>query len=344
MSAIRTRPITEPSAWTGPELSQSESWTARWTDAEQDEMEAIVLNARKWGPIPSDLAAFPLDICPPTPRLGERLAFIAQELEWGRGFLVMKGFPVDRYTEEEVTLLYYVLGTRLGTVVNQTRHKTLIAHIRDEGAIKTSRVRGYRTRSRLRYHTDSTHVVGLLCLYPAKSGGLSSLVSTMTVHNLLLARSPWYLGLLYHPWYFHRQGEEAPGTRPVYTTPIFSDYEGRVSCRYNSQNIREAAVLSGIPLSPVQDEALDVIDALMDSEACRLDMALERGDLQWVNNLMVGHSRTAFEDHDDPRLRRHLLRLWINMPNLRPLAPGFGVRYADDPAMSLGLGEVPISI
>jgi hypothetical protein len=51
------------------------------------------------------------------------------------------------------------------------------------------------------------------------------------------------------------------------------------------------------------------------------------GDILLLNNWVTLHRRTAFEDDDDPAKRRHLLRLWLAMPNSRPISPLFLENY-----------------
>ncbi len=54
---------------------------------------------------------------------------------------------------------------------------------------------------------------------------------------------------------------------------------------------------------------------------------LPAGDLIWLNNWLVLHKRRAFTDGDDPQRKRHILRLWLSMPNSRPLDPLFGDNF-----------------
>ena len=112
------------------------------------------------------------------------------------------------------------------------------------------------------------------------------------------------------------------GTEPG-LTPIFSYHQGKLSCRYMRQYMELGHEMKGLPLSPVEVEALDLFDQVIQMPALRLDMMLEPGDMQFANNYAVLHSRNGFEDHDAPEARRKLLRLWVKMPNARVLAPEF---------------------
>lgn len=162
--------------------------------------------------------------------------------------------------------------------------------------------------------------MGLLCVRKAREGGLSSLVSVGAIYNEILRRRPELLGLYYRQWYCTHLCVEgdAPGL-----TPIFSYHQGKLTCRYLRQYFELGHEQAGLPLSPVEVEALDLFDEVIHLPELRLDMMLEPGDMQFANNYAVLHSRNGFEDHDDPALRRKLLRLWLKMPNARELAPEF---------------------
>jgi hypothetical protein len=58
-------------------------------------------------------------------------------------------------------------------------------------------------------------------------------------------------------------------------------------------------------------------------------MELERGDLQLLNNFVIWHSRTSFEDFEDPDEKRHLMRLWMSTPNSPELPPEFAEFFGD---------------
>ena len=230
----------------------------------------------------------------------------------------MRGLPVEKYNEDDIRAIYFGIGLNLGTPVRQNPKGDLIGAVMSvaDPADKTSRV--YETNAYLPYHTDPSGVVGLLCIRKAKAGGISSLVSVATVYNEMLRRYPEHLGLLYRSWYYAHLGEDLPSL-----SPLFSYHKGKMAFRYLRQYIELGHEVMKQPLSPVETEALDRFDAIMLEEDIHLDMMLEPGDLQWANNYTVLHSRTGFEDFDDPALCRKMLRLWLKMPNARELAPNF---------------------
>lgn len=254
----------------------------------------------------------------PLPEWRGLLDRLADELENGRGFMVFRGLPVERWSEADLAAIYYGIGLNLGLPVRQNPHGDLLGTVANVGDQKDPATRVYETNAYLPYHTDPSDVVGLLCVRAAKAGGISSLVSVAAVYNRLLAECPEYLGLFYRPWYYAHLGEDKPSL-----SPLFSWHDGKLAHRYLRQYIELGAEVMGRPLSGVEIEALDRFDAIAADPDLRLDMLLQPGDLQWANNYTILHSRTGFEDFEEPERRRKKLRLWLKMENARVLAPDF---------------------
>jgi hypothetical protein len=172
--------------------------------------------------------------------------------------------------------------------------------------------RSYQHSQRLGFHADPTGAVGLLCLRPARSGGLSAIVSAVAVHNELVDTRPDLARLLYEPWWFDRRTGDGPDSflrQPVYTV----DSDGGLITRYGPDYMRSAQRGAHVPpLTAEQDEALVTLDRLNHDPRFRLTMDLRPGDLQLLNNRVILHGRTAFADHPEPARRRHLLRLWLD--------------------------------
>jgi hypothetical protein len=271
----------------------------------------------------------------PLPTFGRELSAVLEELEHGRGFVLLRGLPVAHYTEDELKDLSWGLGTHLGQARYQNARGELIGEVRDEyrrygevreAAMDASLGRSSRSKARssgpLRFHTDRCDVVSLLCVRPARAGGLSKIVSAMSVANAILARRPDLHALLCRDYWRSRQGEEAGGERQVYALPLFAVHEGKFTTQYSRTFVEAAQKLPGVPpLTAAQDEALDLHAAVC--EELSFTMALEPGDLQLLNNHVIYHGRTAYEDADGRDQDRLLLRLWLAPPNSRALPPGF---------------------
>lgn len=319
------QPVDGPSVWYGPELAKTADWIYQLNARDLDEVASALLQVEASNTAIIDIRAddFPL------PTLGPRLLAMREELLDGRGFYLIRGLPVQSYTPWQAAAVFWGLGRWMGVPRSQNGKGHLLGHVRDLGYDVTDpNVRIYQTTSRQTYHTDSVDIVALFCLQTAKSGGLSSLVSSMTIHNEMLRRRPDLLELLYQPFATDRRGEVPPGQKPWFEIPVFNPYQGRLSAIYARQYINSAQRFANVPrLTAQQIAALDMFDELANDPALRLDMELRRGDIQFVCNHGILHDRTAFEDWPEPERKRHLLRLWLCPPVGRPLPPVYAARY-----------------
>jgi hypothetical protein len=247
----------------------------------------------------------------------------------GRGFVLIRSLPVERWTRREAALAFLVIGVHLGKLRMQNAEGHLLGHVRDLGRSSDDpNTRIYQTRERQTHHTDSCDVVGLLCLRAAKSGGLSSLVSSTTIFNEMRRRRPDLLRVLLEPIETDRRGEVPEGSKPYFTIPVFNYHKGLVSAIYQRQYIESARRFPDVtPLSALQIEALDLFDELANDPKLNLMMELQPGDIQLVHNHTILHDRTAFEDYPEPERKRHLLRLWLAPPGARSLPEVYAERF-----------------
>jgi len=314
MSVIRKEKVTGPSAWKGKDLRDDDSWIYHWSEKSIAAMERALENVKSKGLTVPDFTKEDF----PIPEMAEEIAYFNEELEDGRGFILIRGLPVERYSDEDVAIIYYGLGLNMGVPVSQNIKGDMLGHVRDIRAQDTRKVRAYETSEYLPYHADLADVAGLCSLRKAKSGGMSSISSAMTLFNEILENHPEYLGLLHR--YFLMEHIHDGDSGPL---PLFSEHNGKLSAMYLRQYIEIAQEKAGQPLSPVEIEAFDLVDKILVDPDTRLDMMMEPGDIQFLNNYTIFHSRTSFEDYDEPELRRHLYRLWLKMPNARELADDF---------------------
>ena len=321
MNTVWMQNVTEQNAWRGSQFGGSDSWILPLSDGEIAEIEHALVVAKASGLALEDIqrAHFPLKA------MARRLEAIYEEIRNGRGFVVVRGLPVACYSAEDVGLIFWGLGRYLGTPLYQNQQGDLLGHVYDYGRkYGEIDVRGYEGRGHLPYHTDNCDLVGLLCLRKGLSGGLSSIVSSVTVHNEILATHPEYLGLLYNGFYYIRR-EEALTAKGVSETPVpvFGHNNGVVSCRYIRNQINAGAVKRGIPLTSMEREALDYFDELTRRSDLRLDMDLQPGDMQLCNNYTTLHSRTEFTDGPEPHQKRHMIRLWLKFFQTWPISGHF---------------------
>ncbi len=314
-----------PAAWRGPELAARNDWILHLAPAEIAELEAAMRRALEHELDVAQLARedFPL------PMLGERLVQLRHELLHGRGFALLRGLPIERYSPLEVATIFLGLGSHLGRARSQNAKGHVLGHVCDLGLSSSDpSVRIYQTHERQTFHTDSCDVVGLLCLREARSGGDSLLVSALTIFNEMRARRPELLARLLTPMAHDRRGELPAGQQPFFMIPVFSWHARALTVFYQRQYFDSAQRFPDAPrLSPEDIAALDAFDALANDPRLNLAMRLAPGDMQFVHNHTLLHDRTAFEDWPEPGRRRHLLRLWLACPGARKLPPAFAARY-----------------
>jgi len=321
--------VQDRSVWYGSKLTAQSNWSDSLSDTEIDEMRRAVQDIEgTTSPRSVELVRL-ITNAVPLPALGARLKGILKEVLRGRGFVVIKGLPVEGWTKREAAIAFLIIGRQLGALRMQNAAGHLLGHVRDLGKSSDDpNTRIYQTRERQTFHTDSCDVVGLMCLRTAKSGGLSSLVSSTTIFNEMRRRRPDLLRVLMQLIETDRRGETPAGSKPYFNIPVFNYHEGLVSAIYQRQYIESARRFPEVPpLTPQQIEAFDLFDELANDPKLHLLMELEPGDIQLVHNHTILHDRTAFEDFPEPERKRHLLRLWLAPPNARPLPQVFAERF-----------------
>ena len=317
--------IRDRSAWYGADLAQCTDWIERLVEVEIAELEGAVHQLEK---SQVDLASMTAnDVQLPT--LGPRLQGLLEEVLTGRGFVLIKSLPLDRWTKRQAAIAFLAIGVHLGGLRMQNAQGQLLGHVKDLGRSSDDpHTRIYQTRERQTHHTDSCDVVALLCLKAAKSGGLSNLVSSTTIFNEMRRRRPDLLRVLLEPIETDRRGEVPEDSKPYFTIPIFNYHDGLISAIYQRQYIESARRFPGVAsLTAMQIEALDLLDQLANDPKLNLMMELQPGDIQLVHNHTILHDRTAFEDFPEAERKRHLLRLWLAPSGARKLPGVYTERF-----------------
>lgn len=334
------RPIEGLGTWYGPEISKDPGWVWQLGKAEIAELEhaADVFDASGQAMEKISTGTFPL------PSLAATLETRLHELLEGRGFVMIKGLPVERYSLRRAALIYIGLGRHFGSLRSSNGKGHLLGHVKDIGrSIDDPNTRFYQTSKRLEFHTDSADVVGLLCLQPAKNGGESFIVSSVTVYNEICRRRPDLIPALFEPYPTDRRGEVPQGMLPWFEVPVFSWYQNKLSAIYIRHYIEEAQrrFPEAPRLSANQYAVMDLIDELVNDPAIHLQMSFDAGDMQFLHNHQIFHSRNDFENWPEPHRHRHLLRLWIAPANGRPLPEVYAPRYGSVKAGDRGGIIVP---
>lgn len=331
------KPFTGPSVWTGHDLKADQSWRRPWSASDLAEIDAALGHAKKAGAdwLGVTRQTFPLS------GAAETLAGVAEELENGRGFVLLQGFPVERYAPDDLRLIWMGVGHWLGTPVTQDNTGQMMRDIQAEpgdlgakhesvkddtgGEFLSSKARTY-SNGALRYHTDRTDVVGLMMVRRSASGGESRVTSTAAVHNAILEQRTDLLELLYQPIWRSRLGEEAGGGDDVYPLPVFGVEDGKLTSHYSRTYVEAAQMLPGVPkMTDAQWEALDMLAAVADELS--FGMTLQPGDMQLINSHITYHARAAFQDNAAAGQARLLHRLWLTMPNSRALPADHAVLW-----------------
>ncbi len=324
---MQRHPIESPAAWHGPALLKRADWIHTLSGAEIDEIERALVLAKSSGATLASIEtqSFPLVAFP---RVVER---VRETLEHGPGMFLIRGFPTERYQASDLRMIYWALGKYLGTAVTQSAEGDVLGDVRDlKVDLSGPKGRGYKTNAELEYHTDSCDVVALFVLRTAKSGGRSMIASSVAIHNEILRLRPDLLEVLYQPFTWSLQNQNRAGDKPTYEQPIFTMHAGHFACRYIRTHIRSAQRYPEVPrLTDAQNHAIALLDSIAADESMHFSMMFEPGDIQILNNHVCLHARTHFEDHDEPDRKRHLLRMWLSMPNTRPLSPALGQIYKD---------------
>ncbi len=237
----------------------------------------------------------------------------------GTGMVLLRGFPVDRLSDDEMAMFFWGIGLRLGRAVSQSVMGERLGHVIDVTDVDPH-ARAYRNRSELTPHCDPADLLSFLCLAAAAEGGESRFVSSLTVHEEIRATRPDLLEHLYRGFHYHRFGEHEEGTEPVtpWRVPVYSVCDGLLSCRYVKEYVEIAADEDpNVEITAVEREALELFEATTQRPDLRVAFTLQPGEAIIANNFMVLHARTAFTSHPDRR--RELLRLWMAAQPPRPV-------------------------
>ena len=315
MTEICRTPITHPSAWRGSDFASPNEFAIELGPRHLQAFERALAHIRTEGLGLDDIERGHFDV----PEIAGDIAAWFEEIQHGRGFVFLRGFPVDECSVEEIGIIYWGIGTHMGVGVSQSVLGDRIGHVMDYSS-EDSNARAYRNKQALDLHTDLSEIVAMLSLSRARTGGLSRFCSAVTLHNEIRASHPEYLEPLYRGFPYHRAGEEAPGEAPVtpWNVPIFSYLEHKLSARYIRGYITRGMAILGREMDELQVAALDYLDEVAVRPDVMLELALEPGEVIFFNNFLVMHARTAFEDDVEAGFRRHLLRLWLDVPGGRP--------------------------
>jgi hypothetical protein len=257
------------------------------------------------------------------PALDLPLARVFDTIQEGRGIVVIRGIPVAGYSVEEVSAMFWALGTHFGRGVSQSARGDLLGLVRDETPPgQPESARGYTSRRELSLHVDLGQIVGLMCVRQSRGGGGSQYASGLAIYNEIQAKRPDLMPILTRGFPYHRRGEEASTQPPItpHDIPVFSEREGRISVFMVREIINAAFRDLQRAFTPQEIDAIDIFRAT--AEALQFTTRLEPGEATFLNNYTILHARSEFEDWDEPEKKRLMLRLWLDVErNARPVVP-----------------------
>lgn len=313
------RIINDASVWLGKQLPKRNDWLIQ-LDSESNE--SLLTFAR-------DLESVPLDDIGPDAAAGMPIAStlksIQHSLEHESGATLVRGFPSDQLDESLAKKLFFSLSQVIGTAVSQSATGERVFDVRDAGfRDHDPRARGPNTKKKLSFHTDRCDVIAFMCLNQAKSGGENYLVSSTAIYNEFVKSHPELLEALLKPFYYQRHNVDRGNELAYCRQPVFSFCEGRFACSFLRVLIDRAYSSGEIePMTDLQQRALDKLEEIAERHDMQHRFFLQPGDMLFLNNWTTLHRRTEFVDHDDPARKRHLLRIWLSVPNSRPIDPLF---------------------
>ena len=304
------RPLETHIDWTSQDVADPSVWTVTLTGDDTHELDAALARAKSVSDNLLDIGRehFPLD------RLARKLEGIERELIDGRGFTRIAALDHMRYSDDDLTMLYWGIGLHLGDPWPQNAKGHVMGDVTDQGkSVTDPTFRGNELgQIALDYHTDGADVIGLMCLRKAKSGGLSCVANAVAIYNELVATRPDLAGILFAPQPYDARGEQAPGVKPYYMFPVFTEHKDRFFIRFIPASIRASQRHPDAPrLSPLALEALDTVSAMARDPKYNVYMDLEPGEMQFINNYHVLHGRTSYEDDAATGHKRHFKRLWL---------------------------------
>lgn len=300
-------------AWSPADFASEDDFTLTLNDAEILEVKSALKHWKTLGLRGGDVDSkkFPLGT------LGTKLQKAAVDLHLGRGFVAIRGLNSHECTTEENVIIFQGIASYIAaTKGRQSEDGEMFMHIHSAKTDTTPQEERPVRYSKLAstFHTDTfCDVLALQTLNNAEIGGSNLIASSWTIYNKLKESHPHVLDALAQPnWGFDSHGTFIKRN----IRPILHYHHGRIIINF----AREP--LLGVPgidrpstLDPMTDEQRDALMLLEEiSKSCQIKLNTEPGDLLFINNHGILHSREAFEDtQTNPR---HLVRMWLKNEDL----------------------------
>jgi hypothetical protein len=315
---ILAKPAEGPMTWHGSDL-RKENIAFDLSRAQAAALEDVLLRVRKMGLAVADIKA---EHCR-HPALDDALARVFNEIQDGRGIVILRGIPAADHSVDDVSTMFWLIGTHFGRGVSQSARGDVLGLVQDEtppGADESAR--GYTSRRELSLHVDLGQIVGLMCVRQARAGGFSQYASGLAIYNEILATRPDLMPVLCRGFPYHRRGEEAPDAAPItpYDIPVFSERDGKISIFFVGEIFNAAFRDLWRAFTPEEIDAIDTFRST--ARKLQFETRLEAGEATFLNNYTVMHARSEFDDWEEQEKKRLMLRLWLDVEHhARPVIP-----------------------
>ena len=313
---LNPRPLETHVDWTREDVQDESAWTLELSDQDKRELDHALTVAKSHSDNLLDigLKQFPLD------GLAKKIAEVERELIDGRGFVRIRTLDTDKYSDDDLTMLYWGIGIHLGDPWPQNHYGHVMGDVTDQGKPLTDpTLRGNEIGGlALDYHTDGADIIGLMCLRKAKVGGLSCVANVVAIYNELVKTRPDLVAALYEPVPYDARGEQAKGSKPYYMFPVFTEFDDRLFVRFIPQYVLASQKHPEAPrLSATTREALETVSAMARDPRYNVYMDLAPGEMQFIDNYHVLHGRQEYQDDVAGGYKRHLKRLWLSTRYLK---------------------------
>lgn len=320
-AAVPGQPVIDPANWKASDLKADPRWIYTIDQHDLDQLLSVARPIRNSiGDDPNGLLSLPASAFDFGPFLA-KIKAIRHELKDGFGAVLIRGLPLDEMDLLDAATIYWGIGRHLGMACSNNPEGEMLGHVTDKGKTqKDPNSRGYQTREEMVFHCDQSSVVGLLCVRTAKSGGVSKISSSVALYNEMLRRAPESVEVLSRPFCWTKHGEMNKGERGFYESPVFNFLDDKLCTSFGATHIRKGHALPEAPdMTEDQKRAVELASAIAEEQHYAMEM--QRGDMQFLNNSVILHTRTEYQDWPDPGQKRLLWRLWLIASDIRPFTP-----------------------
>jgi len=328
---IRPHPA-DRSVWLGKDLARTRDWIFPLPKDAITEIDDCVKRLRASGKPLEEIGTADF----PFASIAREMKAFKDELGTGRGFVIVRGLPSEKYSDDELGKIFWGFGAHFGLAMPQSflgDRLGTVMDLTDEEPERRLR-RGYHSAGAQFVHTDACDVVGMISIRTTKVGGASRLASAHAIHNLMLDLCPDLLAQLYEGFVCRMPDSDAaamgtPALLPQ-RVPAFKYENGWLNCQYVRGYVTRAVVAGDHTLTIRELAAMDAFASIGNHPDVLIEMLLEPGDFQIFNNRTVMHGRAHFEDFPEKARRRHLKRLWLNVGDWPKIPTVQGSLYGDD--------------